>query len=538
MRIANHTKKLLCFWGASLSRKITLYFSVFGLLVFYLTSMAHLAIAKKHLINSLTTVISSQLSAVSNKDGDVWWRFVNNEQRELQFLAHTLIGLTSGTHKILHTSIYGQAKKNQPWVRLYLDDDDILRTAQLSKEEMYLFTEGTEDLTHSIAGLDLYIGQRTFPLFVNITSPNDQGRYFYNVVIDKQGVSCLLGDRYLNFIAISIAVFVLIRSVAYFFARNLAQPIEMLSSAATRVANGDLSFQLPYMGNTEIGTLGTNFNEMISALKEWRRIKQIEFEIEKGRKVQQDFLPKNIPQVANWDIAACFYPAREVSGDFYDVFDLPGGRLGLVIADVADKGVGSAFYMALIRSLVRVYAEQIFSRGNSKMETGDEKGNQQLKNIQAKELEVVLSTNSYLLQHHADDNMFATIFFGVLNPTTGRLVYVNGGHEPLYVVGRRGIKHELPPTGPAIGLMEDLEFSTGHLNLDPGDLLLGLTDGVTEACNANKELFTRTRLKGILSQSAASSRELLEKIRQQVFEFEGTAARSDDLTMLAVQRLL
>jgi len=291
------------------------------------------------------------------------------------------------------------------------------------------------------------------------------------------------------------------------------------------------------MGETEIGDLGRNFNKMIMGLREWQRMKQIEFELEKGRKIQQDFLPDEIPNLPNWEIATCFYPAREVSGDFYDVFKLPGGKLGLVIADVADKGVGSALYMALIRSLIRVYAEQTFAQGAKTVsaKTGNsdavpmETGNQ--------EIEVVQLANNYLVRHHGHEGMFATLFFGVLDPANGYLVYINGGHEPLYIVGNDGVKEELPPTGPAVGLMENLNFNAQRLQLAPGDLLFGLTDGVTEACNPTEELFTRIRVKDILAQPVASARDLIDSIRQQVFDFADTAPRSDDITMLAIQRM-
>ena len=153
------------------------------------------------------------------------------------------------------------------------------------------------------------------------------------------------------------------------------------------------------------------------------------------------------------------------------------------------------------------------------------------------EIEVVQLANNYLVRHHGHEGMFATLFFGVLDPASGYLVYINGGHEPLYIVGNDGVKEELPPTGPAVGLMENLNFNAQRLQLAPGDLLFGLTDGVTEACNPTEELFTRTRVKDILAQPVASARDLIDSIRQQVFDFADTAPRSDDITMFAIQRM-
>jgi sigma-B regulation protein RsbU (phosphoserine phosphatase) len=277
---------------------------------------------------------------------------------------------------------------------------------------------------------------------------------------------------------------------------------------------------------------------MIQGLREWQRIKAIEMELEKGRAIQQDFLPAQIPCPPQWDIATCFHPAREVSGDFYDVFNLPGGNLGLVIADVCDKGVGSALYMALIRSLIRVYAEQALYVDNEDdaVTAGKNTGTGSID--VAKGLSAVIKTNAYLAKNHSQEGMFATLFFGILSPKTGQLIYYNCGHEPLYVVGCDGLKSELFPTGPAVGVMEEVDYQVGTLYINPGELLLGLTDGVTEARNTAGELFTRKRLKSLLAQPAKSAGGLLEQIRQQLFTFVGTAPDADDVTMLAVRRLV
>ena len=524
----NHIKEFYQFWKPTVARKITLYFVVFGLLVFYLTSVAYLVIAKKYLVNSVTRIVQGQVLRIPGADKpDSWWEFAGKKQPALRSLAETITSLASGTHTILDVSVYGRPFQGEPWYRLYLDDEDIVRSEMLDPDiARKLKLDHKGHLVQSDS--NLYMTRRKMAMFVDITSPKDKGQYFYKVDIDRRGVTCLFGNRVLNFIGISLGVMIIFRIIGYFFARRLAAPVEILSDAAAKVAEGDLSPQVPDMGKTEIGTLGRNFNKMIIGLREWQRIKRMEVELEKGREIQQDFLPNEIPNLPDWDIATCFYPASEVSGDFYDVFDLPNGLLGLVIADVCDKGVGSALYMALIRSLVRVYAEQTVP-GESRDASPYIKG---------RELKVVQLTNNYLAKHHGHEGMFATLFFGVLDPASGQLVYINGGHEPLYVIGKDGIVAELPPTGPAVGLMENLHFDSQRLQLGPGDLLLGLTDGVTEACNPAEELFTRNRVKDLLAQPVASSQELLERIRQQVFDFVGTAPRSDDFTMLAVQRVV
>jgi sigma-B regulation protein RsbU (phosphoserine phosphatase) len=303
------------------------------------------------------------------------------------------------------------------------------------------------------------------------------------------------------------------------------------------VAKGDLTHLAPVTSGDEIGALAGNFNKMVEGLREWERVKMIEFELEKGRQIQKEFLPSQIPQLPNWDIATCFYPAGKVSGDFYDVFMLPGGSMGLVIADVCDKGVGSALYMALFRSLIRVFSEQALAGEVSAKAAGDHLGLNAAADLNLESgLKAVTFTNNYIVQNHGQEGMFATMFFGVLNPTSGRLCYVNGGHEPLYVINKNGIKKELRPTGPAVGLMPDTKYHVRHIQLDPGDLLIGYTDGVTEARSPEDEIYTRNRLQSLLAQPFKSASDTLERIKTNLFAFIDIAPRGDDVTMLAVQR--
>ena len=184
--------------------------------------------------------------------------------------------------------------------------------------------------------------------------------------------------------------------------------------------------------------------------------KSLERELEIGREIQKSFLPEELPEVSGWEIAARFRPARQVAGDFYDAFALPeAGRVGLVVADVCDKGVGAALFMALFRSLLRATAT-----GNAARYASDPA---------AELLRAVALTNDYIARTHGRSNMFATVFFGVLEPSTGSLHYVNGGHDPPVVFGSSGVKSRLAPTGPAVGMMPDMAFEVGQARLEDGD---------------------------------------------------------------------
>ena len=281
---------------------------------------------------------------------------------------------------------------------------------------------------------------------------------------------------------------------------------------------------------------------MVRELREWEKIKLIEFELEKGQAIQREFLPRMIPDLPNWEIAACFQPAGKVSGDFYDVFMLPDGCVGLVIADVCDKGVGSALYMALFRSLIRVFSTQSKlyepqTTGQVNQYASKTVSSTTTPSEQRLRLEAVSYTNNYIAQIHGDEGMFATMFFGVLNPATGGLSYINGGHEPLMIIGKEHIKTHLIPTGPAVGLMSDMNFKIMQIQLDPGDTLLGFTDGVTEARSPGDELFTRNRLQSIVTTPLRSAADLLDQIESDLMHFIDIAPRRDDVTMLAVQRM-
>jgi sigma-B regulation protein RsbU (phosphoserine phosphatase) len=263
--------------------------------------------------------------------------------------------------------------------------------------------------------------------------------------------------------------------------------------------------------------------------------KALNAELEKGKKIQRDFLPADIPRIPGWEIDTCFHPARQVSGDFYDVFMLPGNYVGLVIADVCDKGVGSALYMALFRSLIRVFSGQISLGGWSMAKAGMDKEASSEADI-TRMLQAVSLTNDYISKEHGREVMFATVFFGLLNPATGDLSFINGGHEPPCIIGRSGIKRRLKAKGPVVGVITGAEFEIQQAKLDYGDSLIGYTDGVTEALSPQKIFFTKERFLSLIEAPVSSASELIGRIKTQLFHHIDNAPQFDDITMLAVHR--
>jgi len=260
--------------------------------------------------------------------------------------------------------------------------------------------------------------------------------------------------------------------------------------------------------------------------------KSLERDLEIGREIQRSFLPEELPKPAGWEIAARFQPARQVAGDFYDAFNLGGGqRVGLVVADVCDKGVGAALFMALFRSLLRAFAERAFAEPVVPRSEGpgDDSDSARL-------ISTVVSTNDYIARTHGSANMFATAFVAVLDPGGGSLTWVNAGHEAPAVCGTAGVRARLGPTGPALGMMPDMKFEAQETHLAQGDTLFAFTDGVTEAKDGSGRFYSEEKLLASIAESAPSASALLDRIEAAVSAHSSGAERSDDITMLAVKR--
>jgi sigma-B regulation protein RsbU (phosphoserine phosphatase) len=280
------------------------------------------------------------------------------------------------------------------------------------------------------------------------------------------------------------------------------------------------------------------------ALRNSREFMQRELEI--GRRIQTSFLPATLPQPPGWEIASCFEPALMVSGDFYDAFMLSAGkRIGVVVGDVCDKGVGSAIYMALFRSLIHAFAEQHFSLGWMDMLSADRAEVDPLQAVGRRRAllstgatplkKAIDLTNRYITLNHGEACMFATVFFAVIDPTNGALMYINGGQNPPLIIGSRGVKEQLDPTGPVVGLLPEMEFQIGQAKLEPGETLLAYTDGVTDAHNPSGEFFGPQRLQALVEKSASSAEDILNRILAGLHEHINGADQYDDITLLAVR---
>ena len=541
MKIHEHIKCFCSFWEPTLARRITLYFLIFGLIIFTVTSVLYTIAGKKQFVSSTSLVIHHQFSLLEGSSKpDFISQSIGRPNPELYRLMEMLASISSSFYKASDISIYKKPFNGPLWSRLYFSDSPILHIEPVADGYTSKLDHWLERRFHqSQAGIFRADGQLS--LFVNITGENDANNYLLKIGVASEGITGFMKGQIQHFIVFFVVALILLRFLGYYFARKIAGPIENLSEISAEVAKGDLSKLVPITTNDEIGILSNNFNHMVEGLREWERIKVVEFEMEKGQKIQRDFLPTTIPNFPDWNIATCFFPAGKVSGDFYDVFKFSDGNVGLVIADVCDKGVGSALYMALFRSLIRVFAEQAafsdpkaisgIDQSSSRITAAPSSDNKEVIRLRAVPL-----TNNYIAETHGDEGMFATLFFGVLNPEAGQLFYINAGHEPLYLIDSKGVKKALDPTGPAVGMLPNSAYDVGQIQFEQGDMLIGYTDGVTEARSPEDELFTRRRLRTLVEQPFNSATEMLDRIKTSLFAFIDIAPRRDDVTMLAVQR--
>ena len=249
-------------------------------------------------------------------------------------------------------------------------------------------------------------------------------------------------------------------------------------------------------------------------------LKALSREMEIGQRIQQGFLPEAMPVLAGWDLAGHCVPARQVSGDFYDAFILPSGRLALIVADVCDKGVGAALYMALFRTLLRAMSCHAST-------------SEAPKDTLAR---TVAFTNDYIAGIHGRESMFATVFFAILDPASGHLDYINAGHDAPIV--RRGLGGEvvrLGPSGCAVGLLPGIRCPVQEINLHPGDSLFAFTDGVTEAVGDTGD-FGEAALLQLIATAGPQAASYLATVQTGLAIHVGSRFAHDDVTMLCVIR--
>jgi sigma-B regulation protein RsbU (phosphoserine phosphatase) len=247
---------------------------------------------------------------------------------------------------------------------------------------------------------------------------------------------------------------------------------------------------------------------------------RIESELQMARDVQFSFIPRHTPEIAGWELAAWWQPAREVSGDFYDFIPIAATAtepqpLGLTIADVSDKGMEAAMFMVLTRSTVRASISPNCSPASS------------------------ITSANRLISSDSPGGMFVTLFYAQLNPGSGEFCYVNAGHNPplLYRKSRNRFSL-LARTGMALGVEAEERYEQRTEIIESGDFIFLYTDGITDATNRKGDYFGEERLNRILRENRRSSAgEIVAAFEDALNEFVGSSTPFDDITALVLRRL-
>jgi serine phosphatase RsbU (regulator of sigma subunit)/anti-sigma regulatory factor (Ser/Thr protein kinase) len=238
---------------------------------------------------------------------------------------------------------------------------------------------------------------------------------------------------------------------------------------------------------------------------------RMESELRVARLIQQTLLPKEVPELLGWSLARYYQPARAVGGDFYDFIPMANGQFGLVVGDVTDKGVPAALVMATTRAILRGAAAQHDSPGQ------------------------VLEQANDLLVPDIPRNMFVTCLFAILDPTSGHLRYANAGHDLPYRRHGDGAT-ELRATGMPLGLLAGMHYEENETVVEPGDTVLFYSDGIVEAHNPQRDMFSFGRLQSLVAGHAGGA-PLIEFILAELARFTGAGwEQEDDVTMVTLQR--
>lgn len=249
---------------------------------------------------------------------------------------------------------------------------------------------------------------------------------------------------------------------------------------------------------------------------------RMERELQMAYKIQAGLLPRSMPEVPGWDFAARWKPAREVAGDFYDFIPLEEGRLGLVIADVTDKGMPAALFMAFTRSIIRASLDRA-----------------------AQPVEAIRRANR-LICRESSYGFFVTLFYAQFEPDSAEVTYVSAGHNPQLryldtsgrsLEGASAPVFQLGFTGMPLGILEETPYEQRHITCAPGDCLLLYTDGVTDAVNDQGEHYSLARLQSFGRDNyRASPQEIITNLDSELLNFVGDIPQFDDITVVIAKR--
>lgn len=342
------------------------------------------------------------------------------------------------------------------------------------------------------------------------------------LTVEKSQIKELhIQSYYLRFVTLVFFVGIIGGSAVFFFTRRIAKPLRSLCRTMERVAEGGahVRYTPDWMG-FEINALGLQFNETLDGLlrhageaeKERLHRERLAKELSIGHEIQANLLPTRVPGLPGVDIATGYFASKEVNGDFYDLFQLPSGKLLIAICDTAGKGISACLFALGLRSILRAFGSM---------------------EIDLSEL-VKRANDLYTIDAH-EASMFSTLWIGIYDPKTTTLRYCSQGHPPALLV--RGVQiEELWTQGIALGAQRMDVIPTQETLLIKGDLLVLYTDGIIEAHDPDNHLFGKERLYELLMRKQkTSSQQIADRIIEEVQLFAHGSPQHDDMTLLVMR---
>ena len=301
--------------------------------------------------------------------------------------------------------------------------------------------------------------------------------------------------------------------------KNINKPIMQLSQMAQRISKGHMDTKIYLEDPIELANLASVFNKMTEDIK--KNVTQLaRFSSEKERMeaelaiaytIQKSAMPGDFPNNEYFELTASMDPAREVGGDFYDLFPIDENRLAFVMADVSGKGITAAMYMMSAKTAIKNMLQAGYS------------------------LDEAINRANETLCENSVQGMFVTAFIGVLDLTSGEVSYINAGHCFPLIQSVSGCDFINVKRNLVLGFMSEYQYEVGKFILSPNDKLFLYTDGITEAQNKRGKMFGEDRLKKVLSQLVGSPAEILEKLNSEINKFVKGAEQSDDITMMVIE---
>ncbi len=342
------------------------------------------------------------------------------------------------------------------------------------------------------------------------------------VAVDEDRIEALhLQNYYMRIAIFIILVGVIGGGIVYFLTRRIAKPLTQLWETMERISDGKLCarYTPDWMG-FEFNQLGKQFNQMMdNHLKNMQEVERQRVAREKlaeelriGHDIQANLLPKHVPGFPDVDLAAMSLSAKEVNGDYYDLFRLENGKLLIAMCDISGKGISACLYCVGIRGIIRSFASMTDDLA-----------------------EIVQKTNDLFWVDAHEASMFATLWIGIYDPSTQRLTYCTQGHPP-GLLHRSNAIQELQTGGIAVGAQQLDTIAIKTVQLQAKDLVVLYTDGIIEAHNSNAQLFGKKQLKEfLLKKSWTSAKQLTDQLLEEIHLFVQGTPQHDDMALIVLR---